>query len=129
MPELNDNELRKLFRTAGRQELGTDLTDRIMARVAVTPVLAPLEVKPLIGKAGWFFIAACFIGLLVLLFNVASAGPSGPSILDPLWQKVPGFEGFSIKIPTGQWTIWAAGAAGCMLLFTLVDRALEGRKA
>ncbi len=125
MPEMNDNELRKLFQHAGRPQMGTDLSERIMARVAVTPVHRPLEVKPLIGRFGWLAIGAVFIGLLALFFNAAGAGSAGPSILDPLWQQVPNIEGFRIKIPRGPWTIWAAVAAGCLFLFTLADRALE----
>ena len=125
MPELNDNDLRKLFRAAGRPEPGTDLTDRIMARVAVTPIHRPLEVKPLIGRWGWVGIGVVFIGMLVVLLSAAGTGSAGPSILDPLWQQLPRYEGFRLAIPMGQWTVWAAAAAGCMLLFTLVDRALE----
>jgi hypothetical protein len=125
MPEMSDNELRKVFQQAGRPQLRTDLSDRIMARVAVTPIHQPIEVKPLIGKAGWFAIAAVFIGLLVLLFNSAGSAPGTPSILDPLWQMMPETEGFKISIPTGKWTLWAAAGGALLLLYTLMDRALE----
>lgn len=127
MGEMSDNELRKLFQQTGRPAMSNDLTDRIMARVAVTPVFAPVEVKPLIGKAGWFAITVAFISVLGLLLNAASAGAINgePSFLDPLWRSFPDPSSFKISIPTGQWTIWAAAGGALLLLFTLMDRALE----
>jgi hypothetical protein len=125
MPELSDNELRKLFQQAGRPPMATDLSDRIMARVAVTPIHQPLVVKPVIGRAGWFAIAAGFIGLLAFLFNAAGTTAGTSSLLDPLWQNVPRIQLSHIALPTGQWTLWAAVIAGGMLMLALMDRVLE----
>jgi hypothetical protein len=124
MPELNDNDLRKLFRKAGRPEPGIDLTDRIMARVAVTPIHEPLEVKPLIGRTGWILIAFIVIAIVSLLINTYFTGTAvnEPSVLDPLWRSLPDLR---IRIPFGQWTIWTAAAGALILLCTLMDKVLE----
>ena len=123
MPELTDNDLRKLFRTAGRPELGADLSDRIMARVSVTLILQPLQVKPLISRSVWFAIGAIVFGLVAVIASLFTFDPSSPSLLGSLWQNLPDLT--RMQLPTGKWILWAAMATGCFFLIALTDRALE----
>jgi hypothetical protein len=69
MPELNDHDLDNLFRKAGHCVPRTNLADRIMARVAVTPLVRSTEVKPLIGKRTWLVIALCAFALVGVLMT------------------------------------------------------------
>ena len=123
MPELNDNDLRKLFRAAGRSKPGIDLTDRIMSRVAVTPIHRPLEVKPLIGKAGWFAIGALIALIVVVLINMGTSSAEN-SLLDPINYKLSQIQlpAFSLQ---AQWLYWSAAIAGFAFLYSLMDRILE----
>jgi len=122
MPELDENDLRKLFQAAGHDVPGTDLTERIMARVAVTPIARPVAVEPLIGKRAW---AGIITGVSVLLgLSVAAgqgAGATAP-YLAPLMDLLGG-----IGLPQGDWPLWMIGASACALLFALLDRALARR--
>lgn len=124
MPELDDKGLRKLFQAAGHEAPATDLTARIMARVAVTPIARPVEVIPLIGKRAWTVMA---VGVTVLL-ALAVAGSTGqtttPSYLTPVTDLLG-----SIRLPQGDWPVWMIGASACALLFTLLDRMLARRAA
>ena len=123
MPELNENDLRKLFRAAGRAEPGIDLTDRIMARVAVSPIHRPLEVKPLIGKAGWFAIGSLILLIVLVLMNLVGTS-SESSLLDPIHRELS-----RIQLPVfslqAQWIYWSAAIAGLAFLYSLMDRILE----
>ena len=77
MPELSEIDLRKLFQAAGHQMPASDLTDRIMARVAVTPIIRSTVVQPLISKRAWIMTAFGLVGLVLLVkFLPASSAPS-----------------------------------------------------
>ena len=52
MPEPKE-DLHHLFQAARHAAPATDLTDRIMARVAVTPLLRPTPVRPILGRGAW----------------------------------------------------------------------------
>ncbi len=126
MAELNDQDLDRLFRTAGHKHPVSDLTTRIMSRVAVTPVLRATEVKPLIGKWGWGAILLSLIGFVGLLLATAPIQGTGSSPLSDMLHNMLG--GISPPtLPTGDWPLWLAGASACMLLFTVVDRMLAQR--
>jgi hypothetical protein len=126
MRELNDHDLRKLFQEAGRQQPASDLTGRIMARVAVTRMHAPLVVKPLISRTGWVVITCVVLVLVGLVASVpAGAGTASSSLLGPVLEWLPRIGGTPIQWPTGPWVYWAAAVAGCLLLLSLMDRALE----
>ena len=80
MPERNeqqptqstDQDLCKLFQTAGHHAPGCDLTARIMARVAVTPLFRPKVIRPLIGQRTWVVMAVAFSTYLVNFNTFAS---------------------------------------------------------
>ena len=123
MPELNDSDLDKLFRTAGHFAPRTSLADRIMARVAVTPLVRSTEVKPLIGKRTWWAIALCAFSLVGILLLIGTAGSSsGPgvgSLMGELLDRT--------TPPMGNWPLWVIGVSVCLLMLALMDRALGQR--
>lgn len=123
MPELNEQDLRTLFRTAGHHSPGDDLSQRIMARVAVTPMLRPMPVEPLIGARGWVTIAVLgALLIVVLLWNAPRTGAS-PSPVSEFLRS--GWERF--QVPLGDWTIWLACGSFCLLLIKLADLAISRR--
>ena len=75
MPELSETDLRKLFQVAGHQAPASDLTDRIMARVAVAPIVRLTVATPLISKRAWI-TAALGLGGLVVLVTLLPGNPS-----------------------------------------------------
>jgi hypothetical protein len=132
MAKLHDQDLDRLFRQAGHKEPVSDLTARIMSRVAVTPILRPTEVKPLIGKWGWAAILLSLAGFVGLLFAIAPAqGTSASPITDMIRALLNGARLPSLPtlpvLPDGNWPLWLAGASACVLLFTLLDRTLAQR--
>lgn len=119
MPELNDDDLRKIFRTAGHAAPGSDLSARIMARVAVTPMARPVVVEPLIGRRGWIVLAIIAVMLLIATFVIPGTSvPTGPSWFTPMDEVHK-----HIRLPQ-DWSLWALLASTTALLFTLVDRSL-----
>jgi len=125
MLEPTDTGLRKLFQAAGHHRPGTDLTARIMARVAVTPMARPAPIKPLIGQWGWGAMAAGVIALFALvLIGNGSTTTTTPTLLTPFIEMTR-----NIRVPQGDWTVWASGVSACALLFTLLDRVLARRVA
>lgn len=123
MPELNASDLDKLFRTAGHSAPRTNLADRIMARVAVTPLVRSTEVKPLIGKRTWWAIALCafsLVGILLLIGTTgSSSGPGVGSLMSELLDRT--------TPPMGNWPLWVIGVSVCLLMLALMDRALGQR--
>lgn len=104
---------------------GTDLTARIMAQVAVTPITRPVAEKPLIGRKGWAMIVAGTITLFALAFiGDGSAIVRTPSYFAPFTSLLNG-----IRLPQGDWPAWAIGASACALLFTALDRVLARKTA
>ncbi len=125
MPELSDKQLRKLFHAAGHSSPGFDLTARILARAAVTPIARRVKEQPLIGRWGWAGIA----GLVAALLIVARFAAAGGQATEP---AVPsGFTAYlqHLQLPAGQWPLWAIGCSACALLLVLLDRALQRRAA
>lgn len=121
MPELNEHDLSKLFQAAGHHAPGSDLTARIMARVAVTPIHRPAPVKPLIGRTGWVLIAA-LLALPLLGALVAGPSQSAPSsgLLAPLQDLLT-----HVQLPAGAWPAWVIGASAVALLLVVLDRFLS----
>lgn len=121
MDELRDTDLNSLFQTAGYESPGTDLTARIMARVAVTPVLRPTKVEPLIGTWGWVGICGVLLAVVlsVLFFGMASGGTGG-TYLSPIREFFSGME-----LLKGNWPLWMIGMSFLALLFMGIDRALD----
>ena len=122
MPELNENDLQKLFRTAGRQAPVNDQTDRIMARVAVTRIERPLLVQPLISAKGWV-AATLGLGAILIVLLLLPGSPieqAGP-ISNMVTMLVDGLA--HLKVPHGSWPLWLALVAGSMLLFSWIDAA------
>ncbi len=126
MPELSETDLRKLFQVAGHQAPASDLTDRIMARVAVAPIVRLTVATPLISKRAWI-TAALGLGGLVVLVTLLPGNPSpstGPAsnMVAALYESLSG-----IHVPKGTWPLWTGFTAGSMLLFTWIDGTLMRR--
>lgn len=121
MPEPKE-DLHHLFQAAGHAAPATDLTDRIMARVAVTPLLRPTPVKPILGRGAWIGIILLTAAVLLwgLLGSAGSEATSGP--VSDAWRT------FSTALPsTGDWALWLAGLSASLLVLAAVDRVLAGR--
>lgn len=122
MPELDENDLRKLFRSAGHHAPGRDMTARIMARVAVTPMTRLDITKPLISKQAWL---GAGIGLAVLIGAIAvlphEPGPAdGPmaTVLSTVQERLSRF-----TVP-GSWLTWGAITLGGLLFLSVLDGTL-----
>lgn len=123
MPEMNDSELRGMFKAAGHTVPDHDLSSRIMARVSVTRLAAPTLVTPLISKRGWIAIGSLFA---VLAAGVAAfCGTTAASPLAELAAHLP--NGF--HVPEGPWPQWAIGASLLALFFVLVAKHAEQKSA
>jgi|GEM_PF-1333662 len=123
MPELSENDLPKLFQAAGHQAPPRDLTDRIMARVAVTPIMRRDSAKPLISKRAWLLLGAGFLALtaaVALLPGDADQATGPATKLFSMLEETTS----QLRLPTGSWPIWSAMAVGSMLLFTWIDGTL-----
>lgn len=121
MPEPKDT-LHDLFQAAGHAAPDTDLTDRIMARVAVTPLLRPTPVKPILGRGAWIGIILLTAAVLLwgLLGSANTETASGP--VSDAWRTV------SSALPaSGNWALWLAGLSASLLVLAAVDRVLAGR--
>jgi hypothetical protein len=124
MPEMNDNDLRKLFQAAGHAKPERDLTDRIMARVAVTRIAEPVVVAPLISKRAWVTIGIA-TGLFVLCaLSLSGLGGTSTSLpwMDRLLDSV-----VQLKMPEGAWPQWTIGLSGLALFFALLGHYTERR--
>lgn len=119
---MNENDLRKLFQAAGHAAPGRDLTDRIMARVAVTRIAEPTPVPPLIGKWGWAGIAglAVFIVVLAAIVPGSSAASSSLPYAEPIANWLA-----QLKLPEGQWPQWVIGSSFLALFFAALVRKAE----
>lgn len=122
MPELTEHDLHSLFRGAGRPALKQDLTDRIMAQVAVTPIARPVVVKPVIGKWGWVGIAASAGVLIVLTVSSNDATGTSASWLTSAIDRLS-----QLRLPEGSWPVWAAIASAGALAITALDLLLRKR--
>ncbi len=121
MPEPKD-KLHDLFQAAGHAEPVKDLTDRIMARVAVTPLLRPTPVKPILGRGAWIGIILLTAALLLwgLLGSSGNGGTSRP--VSDAWHMV------SSALPaSGNWALWLTGLSASLLVLAAMDRLLAGR--
>lgn len=122
---MNDRDLKDLFHAAGRLAPRRDLSEQVMAQVAVTRIAEPTAVPPLIGKAGWIAIG---LGAIVVLLLALSA--SGGSTAGDALPWAPAVEWFTrLQLPTGQWPQWLIGASVLALFFALLSRRAEQRMA
>lgn len=121
MPELNEHDLQRLLKAAGHAAPEHDLTARIMAQVAVTPMHRPAPTAPLIGRWGWVAIVT-FVALALLgaLFATPQGVESGPGLLAPVQE----FLG-QLRVPGGPWPAWVPGACVVALLLVAMDRVLS----
>lgn len=125
MPELNERDLHKLFKAAGHHAPDSDLTARIMARVAVSPIHRPTPAKALIGFRGWMLIAALLALPLLAAFlaGPATAAPAtGP--LASLWEQLS-----QLQLPAGPWPAWLIGASCVALMLVAMDHYLSRSSA
>lgn len=117
-----EDELRQLFKAAGHSRAAVDLTERIMARVAVTPLLRPRPVQPLMSRKAWIGIAggAAIFLLLTVTMAPSSAAFAGP--MDLVRKAV-----YGTLVQASAWASWLMGISVCMLILTLLDRLLAAR--
>lgn len=120
MPDLSEHDLHKLFHAAGHTAPTHDLSDRIMAQVAVTRILRPTPVQPLIGTRGCLLIAAGLAG--VIGYSLTGSSQSAPDWSGWITERLA-----HIRLPKGEWTMWLAAGAGLALLFTVLDTTLRSR--
>ncbi|MFN6116036.1 MAG: hypothetical protein ACK46G_08305 [Flavobacteriales bacterium] len=121
MPDPKD-ELHHLFQAAGRTGPDRDLTDRIMARVAVTPLLRPTPVKPILGRGAW--IGIIIMTVVVLVWGLLGSGHAEATD-GPVSEAL---RTISATLPaTGNWALWLAGLSASLLVLAAVDRALARR--
>ncbi|MEZ4756126.1 MAG: hypothetical protein R2817_04810 [Flavobacteriales bacterium] len=120
MREVKD-ELHDLFQAAGHAVPEADLTDRIMARVAVTPVLRPTPVKPILDRRAWIAIILLTTTVLLcgLVGSANTASTSGP--VSDAWRAAS-----SALSSSGSWAHWLAGLSASLLVLAAVDRSLAG---
>lgn len=124
---MNDQQLRKLFQAAGHDQPGRDLTERIMAQVAVTRIARPTVVRPLIGAWGWAGLGAA-AGLLVVVALTAGGAPASTPAL-PYAAAISERLG-AIRLPSGAWPQWLIGGSLLALFFAaLMRKAEQGRVA
>lgn len=119
---MNDQQLRKLFQAAGHDQPGRDLTERIMAQVAVTRMAQPMVVRPLIGRWGWAGLAAG--AALLMLAALLASGPATAVPALPYASAIADW--FSrMRMPAGQWPHWAIGSSLLALFFAALMRKAE----
>jgi len=118
---MNDNDLRKLFQAAGHARPERDLTDRVMARVAVTRIAEPTVVPPLIGKWGWAGIAGGTV--LIIAAALTTSGNSATPTLPYADTVISWFS--QMRLPEGQWPQWVIGSSVLALFFAVVMRKVE----
>ena len=119
---MSENDLRKLFQAAGHAVPERDLTDRIMARVAVTRAADPTPVPPLIGKWGWAGIAGVAFLVVAIATGISGAPAASPSV--PYAQPIIDWLG-ALRLPEGQWPQWVIGASVLALFFAVLVRKAE----
>ncbi|MBL7982203.1 MAG: hypothetical protein JNL52_10405 [Flavobacteriales bacterium] len=124
MPDPKD-ELHHLFRAAGHSGPDRDLTDRIMARVAVTPILRPTPVKPILGRTAWMAIGALAALVMVIAVVIGQGQESKGLYTTDL------FNNLSTSLPaTDNWAIWLAGLSASLVVLGALDRMLAiGRRS
>lgn len=119
---MSENDLRKLFQAAGHTGPERDLTDRIIARVAVTRIADPTPVPPLIGKRAWAGIAGTALLVLAIAAGLSGAPAATPTV--PYAQPLIDWLG-ALRLPEGQWPQWVIGASGLALFFAALVRKAE----
>lgn len=122
MPDLHDSEFRKLFQQAGHAKPERDLTQRIMARVAVSRIAEPTAVPPLIGKKGWIWVAVA--ASLVVAAAIMTSATITPASVVPYLGSISAFLSKSnfIEGPLPQWLI---GGSLLALFFSLLIQRIE----
>ena len=122
MPELHENDLHSLFRSVGHTVPEQDLTDRIMARVAVTRFANPVKVLPVIGGKGWLLI-------MVVALLIAVAGALSPMEPLPAWTGTIANGSHWLSSRAGEWSIWLALFACTLLVCKWFDARLEWQQS
>lgn len=124
---MNDRDLRKLFQAAGHDHPARDLSERILARVAVTRIAQPAAVRPLIGAWGWAGLGAAAALLVAAALMAGGAPDTTPAM--PYAAAIS--ERLSaIRLPSGAWPQWLIGSSLLALFFAaLMRKAEHGRVA
>lgn len=119
---MNDQQLRKLFQAAGHDQPARDLSERILARVAVTRIAQPTAVRPLIGAWGW-----AGIGLVAVLLVVAALMAGGAPETTPAMPYAAAISErlSAIRLPSGAWSQWLIGSSLLALFFAMLMRRAE----
>jgi hypothetical protein len=121
MPEPKE-DLHHLFQAARHAAPATDLTDRIMARVAVTPLLRPTPVRPILGRGAWTSIILATAAMLLwgLLGSSGTEATSGP--VSDAWRTIS-----TVLCYPSDHAPWLAGLSASLLVLAAVDRLLAAR--
>jgi hypothetical protein len=117
-----DDELRHLFKAAGHSRPAVDLTQRIMAQVAVTPLLRPKPSQPLLSRRAWsgIGIGAALVLLCAVITapSTAASGSATDLARTTLHQAL---------VQASGWAPWLLGISVCMVVLTFIDRLLIAR--
>ncbi len=118
MRDLEERDLRKLFRSVGHHHPKQELTERIMARVTLTRRVRPVE--PVISMRGWTWILAG-TALLLALGMISGGGIHRPVPVH--WQRW-------VQVAqqgAAQWAGWLAAGGALAFVFTALDTVLRAR--
>ncbi|MCB0758002.1 MAG: hypothetical protein KDC01_06055 [Flavobacteriales bacterium] len=120
MPELNDDELRKLFQKAGHEQAPDALHPAIMEQVMGTGT-AP-AVKPLIAPRQWLWVGLVLAAVTALVWILSSIAPgeAAKRFTSPVHLDL------SALAQALQYSTWIAMAMVLAFALTLVDRMLSG---
>jgi hypothetical protein len=120
MPELNDDELRKLFQKAGHEQAPDALHPAIMEQVMGTGT-AP-AVKPLIAPRQWLWVGLVLAAVTALVWILSSIAPgeAAKRFTSPVHLDL------SALAQALQYSTWIAMAMVLAFALTLVDRVLSG---
>ena len=120
MPELNDNELRKLFQQAGHAHAPDALHQTVMEQVMGIGT-AP-AVKPLIAPRQWVWVGLVLAAVTALVWILSTLVPhdAASGFTSPLHLDLSGI------LQALQYSKWAAMAMVLAFALTLVDRMLSG---
>lgn len=120
MLDLNESELDRIFRAAGREQAPDGLHVAVMERILAQP--EPVAVAPLISLRQGAWAALALAAALIAVW-LLPGGPSAALATGPMERMAGAWAG------AGQLLLrqlfWLAPAMGAALLFTLADRLLQ----